>query len=187
MVMSWRLMASLAKSMAKLMEKPSSGVSAADFPVSPTVIGFSTLIARRGASCSTIPAHSIRKTNGRGAAVHHRHFRAVELDHGIVDLEPGQRRHQMLDGGDRQPFTVIEPGAERLLDGVAPAGLDLGAGAVAAAEDDAGIGRGRMQRHADPPSGMQRHTPAMNCSLQGFLLRDPHFVHRLPPTCSNSF
>ena len=33
-------------------------------PSSTIATGFSTLIACRGASCSTIPAHSIRNTNG---------------------------------------------------------------------------------------------------------------------------
>ena len=48
----------------KLIEKPSSGRSDADFPSTPTVTAFSTLMARRGASCSTIPAQSSRKTQG---------------------------------------------------------------------------------------------------------------------------
>ena len=35
-----------------------------------------------------------------GAAVHDRHFRRAQLDKGIVDSEPGERRQQMLDGRD---------------------------------------------------------------------------------------
>src|SRR6185503_11507038 len=36
-----------------------------------------------------------------GAAVHHGHFRPVDLDHDIVDGQRPQRRHQVLDGGHR--------------------------------------------------------------------------------------
>ena len=43
-----------------------------------------------------------QEDEGRGAAVHRRHFRPVELDQHVVDLEPGEGRHQMLDGRDRR-------------------------------------------------------------------------------------
>src|SRR6266852_1134633 len=116
----------------------------------------------------------------RSAAVHHRHFRPVELDQRVVDLETGQRRHQMLDGRDRQAFAIVETRAQRLLDRVAPVGLDLRAGTVGAAEDDARVRRGRMQRHGHARPGMERDTATMNRRFQGFLQGDPQFVHGNP-------
>ncbi len=100
------------------------GSSDADLPWPPTRTGFSTLIARRGASCSTMPGALDEKDERRGAAVHRRHFRPVELDHGVVDLEPGKGRHQMLDGrdGDASP---CDGGAQRRVGEVAPGRGDL--------------------------------------------------------------
>ena len=113
---SWRRIIGLSKSISKLIEKPRSGNSAADAPSSITLTGFNTLMPRRAASCSTIPAHSIRNTNGAAAPVHDRHFGPIELDDGVVDLGAGERRHQMLDSADAGSFAVRQRGAERRLD-----------------------------------------------------------------------
>ena len=61
----------------------------------------------------------------------------------------------------------------RLLDGVAPVSLDLRAGTVGAAEDNAGVRRGRMQGHGYARPGMERDAATMNRRFQGLLQGDP--------------
>jgi hypothetical protein len=56
--------AELAKSISKLIENPASGIRQADLSPSPIVTVLRMRMARRGASCSATPAHSMRKTNG---------------------------------------------------------------------------------------------------------------------------
>ncbi len=56
----------------------------------------------------------------RGAAVHDRHFRCVQLDDDVVDAERGERGEQVLDGLDRDRFTREargEPDAAEVRDG----------------------------------------------------------------------
>ena len=52
-------------------------------------------------ACSTMPADCSRKTNGPGAAVHDRNLRTGDVDVQVVDAESGERRHQVLDRGNR--------------------------------------------------------------------------------------
>ena len=78
----------------------------------------------------------------RGAAVHDRDFRPIELDDGIIDGGPGECRHQVLDRVDAHAFAVRQDGRERGSDCVLPVSADLGPG-VDPPEHDAGIGRRR--------------------------------------------
>jgi hypothetical protein len=94
-----------------------------------------------------------------GAAVHRRHFVAVELDDRVVDAAAGQRRHQMLDGLDLDAFAIRKNGAQRGVDGVGPQRLDLGA-RVDPVEDDAGARRRGPQRHRDVRAAMKPDTAA---------------------------
>ena len=91
----------------------------------------------------------------RRAAVHDRQLGRVELDVGIVDAEPAERRHQVLDGVDLR-FALDQGGGEARL------AHELGARGnlhhrleIDAAEHDAGIHGGGPQRHADLAACMQ--------------------------------
>ncbi len=53
-----------------------------------------------------------RGDEGRGAAVHDRHFRTVDLDGGIVDAHAAQRSQHMLCGGNQWAVTVAQNGRE---------------------------------------------------------------------------
>ncbi len=54
-----------------------------------------------------------RGDEGGGAAVHDRHFRAIELDHRIVDRAAGERRQQMLDRADADAFAIRQDRRKR--------------------------------------------------------------------------
>ena len=61
-----RRISALSNSISKLIEKPCSGSSAAEAPLSPTVTGFRILMARRAASCARCRhARSARQTAPR--------------------------------------------------------------------------------------------------------------------------
>src|SRR6185312_10462638 len=50
-----------------------------------------------------------QKNKRAGAAIHDRYFGGAELDHGVVDSEPGKRRQQMLDR--RDPTLALAQGS----------------------------------------------------------------------------
>lgn len=99
-----------------------------------------------------------------GAAVHDRHFRAVDLDQHIVEAEAGAGRHQMLDRGDGAGSLVADHRAQLGGADLVVAGVDellMPAFEALAQEDDAGIGSGR-------PQGQAGRSPGMNAdALQG--------------------
>ena len=80
-------------------------------------------LARRGLHADTRVVY--RFDEGDGAAVHHRHFRTVNFDQGIVDAECGQRCQKMLDGRDRRTLWVAEDGAEFCRADSNPNGLEF--------------------------------------------------------------
>ncbi len=92
---------------------------------------------------------------GRGAAVHDRHFASRQLDDAVVNPEAGHRRHQVLDGGDS--YLALNQRAGHF-GGADNLGLrtdfHLG-GQVHAAEHDAGIRPRRQQGHEYFLTGMQ--------------------------------
>ncbi len=94
---------------------------------------------------------------GRGAAIHRRHLGTVDLDQHVVELEPGEGREQMLDGGDRHAIAGNERRAERRRRDVAPVGAD---DLVAAAEADAGIDLRRVEGHRHGRAGMKTDAAA---------------------------
>ncbi len=53
-----------------------------------------------------------RGNEGRGAAVHDRHFRSVDLDGGVVDAHAPQRRKHVLGGRNQRAVTIAEDGGE---------------------------------------------------------------------------
>ena len=90
-----------------------------------------------------------RVDEGLGAAVHHRHFRPVDLDHAVVDFDAAERRHQMLDGRHRGARDADRRAQIGRAD-VAVIGRDLAIVAVieiGPVEVDAAIGLGRVQGH----------------------------------------
>ena len=85
------------------------------------------------------------------AAIHHRNFRPVDLDHDVVDVEGAQRRHEVLDRRHRDTvrthrraqvscFHMAEVGRDFPIASVSEIGTE---------EVDAAIGLGRMQGYAD--------------------------------------
>ena len=81
----------------------------------------------------------------RGAAVHDRHFRRVELDDDVVDAQADERGQQVLDRLDRD---VVARQARRELNAgeMLHRGRHLVVAEIGAAEADAEIGRRRLQR-----------------------------------------
>src|SRR4030095_4299776 len=68
----------------------------------------------QGAPPLALPEHAGRADQvheGRGAAVHDGQLGAVDLDAGVVDAEPEERREQVLDGADAG-LTAPERGRE---------------------------------------------------------------------------
>ena len=53
-----------------------------------------------------------RSDEWRGAAVHDRHFRTVDLDDGVVDAEAVQRRQHVFGGRDGRAVLIAEHGGE---------------------------------------------------------------------------
>jgi hypothetical protein len=64
------------------------------------VIGRSTFRYRRGSERAANAAFLNEEDERRGAAVHDRHFRRVQLDDRVVDAGADQRREHMFDGLD---------------------------------------------------------------------------------------
>ena len=89
----------------------------------------------------------------RRAAVHDRHFVVRELDDDVVDADADERGQQVLDGLDRR---AVPPEHRRVVHGrhVLHGRRNLDA-QVRAAEDDAGIGRARLERQRDFVAGMK--------------------------------
>ena len=97
----------------------------------------------------------------RGAAVHDRHFRSVDLDDRVVDAAAVQRGEHMFGGGYRRAVMVAENGGEfgRGHGAVIGAEFAIGLSACAAAQKyDAGIGFGRMQCEIGGCAGMNADT-----------------------------
>ncbi len=72
-----------------------------------------------------------------GAAVHDRHFRAVNLDQRVVDAKTAQSREQVLDGRNRGAIAVTKHGAQRHARHPPLVCSDLGAVGIAVGEKEA--------------------------------------------------
>ena len=108
------------------------------------------------------PCRRIHQKHERpGAAVHRRQLRAADLDQDVVDLAGGERGHQMVDhphaGTGRVPEAGDAVGATTTLS--RRAGIAARAGAVDAAEPDAGALRRWAERQATL-APLWRPTPA---------------------------
>ena len=96
-----------------------------------------------------------RIDEGGGAAVEDRHFRPFDLDRDIVDAEPEQGCHQMLDGGDMASRWIAENGAEIGRADFRDKRPDLVAAvSVDALKDNAGVGIGWIEMDRDGLTAM---------------------------------
>ena len=91
----------------------------------------------------------------RGAAVHDRQLGGVEVDIDVVDAEPAERGHQMLDGVDLHAVAHQARRQAGFADRFGARGNIDRRGQVDAPEHDAGFGRRRAQGEADFLSGVQ--------------------------------
>ena len=110
-----------------------------------------------GADLEHRPGRGERRDEAGGGAVEARRFGAVEFDHAVVDAKPGEGGEEVFDERD-----AVRRRAER--GAAVGAGHDVGAGgdrrrgrAIGAAEDEAGVGRGRQKTDADAGSGDEAH------------------------------
>ena len=88
-----------------------------------------------------------RVDEGRGAAVHDRHFRSVDLDHHVVDMQPAQCGEQMLGRRAERAFGVAEHGGKFSGGDRAHVGANFALGRAVggyALENDAGVVVGGM-------------------------------------------
>ena len=95
----------------------------------------------------------------RGAAVHDRHFRAVQFHDDVVDAQGGQGREQVLDGLDRHRFAG-QPGLVLNAAEMRHGRRDLEPSEVGPLEADAVVGRGRLERQGDLVAGMKSDSGA---------------------------
>jgi hypothetical protein len=120
-----------------------------------------------------------------GAAVHDRHFAAIQFDVDIVDAERVERGHKVLDGRDRAIRRLAKQraeirGTDLRRDSANADHITVGKLAV---EDDAVVGISGMKRDRDVFTGMdsdarQRNRPR-NCGLQSYYITT-HKVRRFP-------
>ena len=178
---SWRVMALEVKSMAKLTEKPSSGTSAADLPGDPTLTGFNTLMTRRGAFCSTSPAHSIRKTKGAALPSIAGTSGPSSSTTALSISSPAKAAIRCSTVAIEMPLPLASVVQSVDFDDIAPRSLDLDVAEIAAAETDAGIGRCWMEGHLDPRAAMQPDATAVDRRFQGFLRAGNQIHDSCPP------
>ena len=80
---------------------------------------------------------------GRSAAVHDGDFWRVQLDDDVINADTGERRHEMLNGGDAHAAVIDERGAELGVAHEVGACRDFGERVkVGAAEGDTAVGGG---------------------------------------------
>ena len=94
-----------------------------------------------------------------GAAVHDRDFIAVDLDHGVVDVERAERRHQVLDRRHRDAIGA-DGGAHVGGIDITKCGRDLAIPAVieiGPVEIDAAVSLGRMKSDRDLTAAVNAH------------------------------
>ena len=118
-----------------------------------------------------------RIDEGRGAAVHDRHFRPVDLDDDVVDVEAAQRGQQMLGGRAQRAGGIAQHGREFGGGDGAHVGADLALDRAVggdALEHDTGIVVGRMQSECDGAAGMDADAGEGSLVAQRCLLSALH-------------
>ena len=173
------------KSISTSRRKPRSyGTSSAKAAPCATRTGFRTLMVAAAAP-QDHDADLVDRVDERGgAAVHDRHFGAVDLDEDVVDAEAAQGRHQVLDRRDGAAHAVADDGAERGGDDGAVMGVDdalAAAGETGAEEDDAVIGFGWVEGDLDRLAGMDADPLEGHAVAQRGLEPDFMRVFHKPP------
>jgi hypothetical protein len=113
----------------------------------------------------------------RGAAIHDRDFRTIDLDHRVVDAEAGKRRQHMLGCRAQRPAVVAQHGGKLSCGHGAHIGTDLAVGAAieaSAQENDAGVGVSGMQREGRRQARMDTDASDRCIDAQCRLLADFH-------------
>ncbi len=110
-----------------------------------------------------------QEDKGAGTAVHNRHFRRAHVDKSVIDPKTGQRRHQVLYGGDAH-VVLHQTSGERSVPHIGRCSRDLNHWIqVNAGENDASIGGSRAQGEIDFLPCMQTHAGGADhifeCSL----------------------
>ena len=101
-----------------------------------------------------------------GAAVHDRHFRGGQVDDDVVDAEACKCRHQVLDGRNLDAVPDQRRAQHRFADEQRIGRNVDRLVEIDAAEQDAGIFRGRPQRHVHLFAGVQTDAGGANGSLE---------------------
>ena len=101
----------------------------------------------------------------RGAAVHDRHFGAVDFDGGVVDAHAAQRGENMLGGRDQRAVAVAQHGREFGGDHGVGRGLHFAVGTVETGADKnkTRIDRCRSEGEIDRQTGMNADAVTVAC------------------------
>ena len=119
-----------------------------------------------------------QKHERAGAAVHDRHFGGGQVDVGVIDSQPRERRHQMLHGRDAHALTH-ERGRQARVGHVLRTGTNLdGLGEIDAAENDARVDRRRAQGEINLLARVQPDSRGTDDVFEGTL-----FDHLLLAVC----
>ena len=105
-------------------------------------------------------AHAARqdaRNEGRGGAVEDRNLGPVDLHQRVVDAAARQRRHDMFDGRNLDPFGIGDQGAKLRRGDRVPARRyhRVAADHIGPAEPDPVFGRSRTNGHPRPLPGMK--------------------------------
>ena len=124
-----------------------------------------------GAFCSSMPADCSRNTNGPALPSMIGTSRRGQIDVDVVDAQPGERRHQVLDGGDRarRPSPGTTTGACRR-PRTGSARISTGCGRSMRRNTMPVFGGGRPQRQVDLLAGVQTDAGGADHVLERALL-----------------
>ena len=133
-------------------------------------IGLSIFRYRRGASSVSHPGFLNQIHERRGAAVHDRHFRRVQLDGDVVDSKADEGSQQVLDGID---LNGVPHEARRVIDraDVIDLGRQLEAAEVQAPEPNPRTRRGRTEREGHFTARMEADARTGNARGEAFVGR----------------
>ncbi len=106
----------------------------------------------------------------RGAAVHDRHFRRVQLDDDVVDAEADERGEQMLDRFDRH-LVARETGRQLNAGKIVHGRRHLEIAEVGPAKTDAEVRRGGLERQIDLVTGVKPNSDAGNVATKSYAVR----------------
>ena len=141
----------------------------------PSVIGYRNALEDLNDAAGLVLCHDTRtfdeEHEGCRAAIHDRHFRAVNLDIDIVDAATGERGEQMFNGGNLDPVVSAQSGAKCGLDHILDAGFNLCivSGFVSAAEYNACIFGGGLENDGHGVSRVQACATTTDLTLERVL------------------